>query len=127
MDTDKCLFDGRQNLNMRCLQAALAAEFVKLENLFPGIGMAFVFKQYDGKSYLFANKKMPIPENRKMQEFQGSETILTLDNGAIFKNMRFIVRGLSSDAGLLKRIDLAKAAIIATERLELQGAARMAA
>ena len=127
MDTDKCLFDGRQNLNMRCLQTALAAEFVTLENLFPGIGMAFVFKQYDGKSYLFANKKMPIPEDRKMQEFQGSETILTLENGAIFRNMRFVVRGLSNDVGLVKRIDLAKAAIIATERLELQGAARMAA
>ncbi|MFZ1727736.1 MAG: hypothetical protein WBO29_07050 [Albidovulum sp.] len=127
MDTDKCLFDGRQNLNMRCLQTALAAEFVKLENLFPGIGMAFVFKQYDGKSYLFANKKMPLPEGKKIQELQGSEAILTLDNGAVFKSIRFIVRGLSNDVGLVKRIDLAKAAIIATERLELQGAARMAA
>ena len=127
MDTDKCLVDGRQNINMRCLHSALAAEFVKLENLFPGIGMAFVFKQYGGKSYLFANKKMPIHKGKKTPDFQGSETILCLENGAVFRSIRFVVKGFSNDAAWAERIDLAKAAINTTERLELKGAARMAA
>ena len=98
-----------------------------LERLVPDAGLAFVFKGYDGKDYLFANKRMPIPKHRKTHEIQGGETIVAFENGNIFSAIQFIVRGLAADFGMKKRIDLACAAITAIANLDQQGATRMAA
>jgi len=127
MNTDKCRFEGRQNLSMQGLRLALAAEVLKLEKLVPGLGLAFVFKDYEGKAYLFANKDLPIPKDKKMKGIQGVEAIVTLENGNRFSVIRFVVQGLSPDFGLVERIDLACAAITAIANLDQRGAALQAA
>lgn len=127
MNVEKCHSEKRQGLDIGRLRPALAAEILTLERLVPDAGLAFVFKGYDGKNYLFANKRMPIPKHRKTHEIQGGETIVAFENGNIFSAIQFIVRGLAADFGMKKRIDLACAAITAIANLDQQGATRMAA
>ncbi|MCB2136345.1 MAG: hypothetical protein KDE08_10440 [Rhodobacteraceae bacterium] len=127
MNAEKYRFDESHAPDMRSLHALLTSEVLALEKLVPEAGLAFVFKGYDGKTYLFANRKMPKPENGKVKEIQGTETIVALENGNHFSAIRLIVRGLAGGLSLIERIDLASAAISAVARVDEVRAVRKVA